>query len=130
MPKQLYWNHTSAWLLSCKCAAYFQNTFYWVAVSDIHFMIFRSIKGNEQTAFLKLRTTDSFILPTFDHAASTDLLIKILLAQADILLDKLAIYYQGVLQRDVEIYLWMAYLLLRLQAVRAMEGRYKKLSFF
>ena len=25
--KKLYWNHTSAWVLSCKFAAYFQNTF-------------------------------------------------------------------------------------------------------
>ena len=27
--KQLYWNHTSAWVFSCKFAAYFQNTFYY-----------------------------------------------------------------------------------------------------
>ena len=26
--KQLYWNRTSAWVFSCKFAAYFQNTFY------------------------------------------------------------------------------------------------------
>ena len=26
---QLYWNHTSAWVLSCKFAAYFQNTLLW-----------------------------------------------------------------------------------------------------
>ena len=26
--KQLYWNHTSAWVFSCKLAAYFQNTFH------------------------------------------------------------------------------------------------------
>ena len=25
---QLYWNYTSAWVFSCKFAAYFQNTFY------------------------------------------------------------------------------------------------------
>ena len=25
--KQFYWNHTSAWVFSCKFAAYFQNTF-------------------------------------------------------------------------------------------------------
>ena len=25
--RQLYWNHTSAWVFSCKFAAYFQNTF-------------------------------------------------------------------------------------------------------
>ena len=27
--KQLYWNQTSAWVLSCKFAAYFQNIFFW-----------------------------------------------------------------------------------------------------
>ena len=27
--KKLYWNHTSAWVFSCKFAAYFQNTFFW-----------------------------------------------------------------------------------------------------
>ena len=27
--KQLNWNHTSAWVHSCKIAAYFQNTFSW-----------------------------------------------------------------------------------------------------
>ena len=26
--KQLYWNHTSAWVFSCKFTAYFQNTFF------------------------------------------------------------------------------------------------------
>ena len=26
--KQLYCNHTSAWMFSCKFAAYFQNNFY------------------------------------------------------------------------------------------------------
>ena len=34
---QLYWNHTLAWVFSCKFAAYFQNTFYkehlWMAAS-------------------------------------------------------------------------------------------------
>ena len=25
--KQLYWNDTSAWVVSCKFAAYFQNNF-------------------------------------------------------------------------------------------------------
>ena len=25
--KQLYWNHTSVWVFSCKFAAYFQNSF-------------------------------------------------------------------------------------------------------
>ena len=36
--KQLYWSHTSAWVFSCKFAAYFQNTFswehLWVAASE------------------------------------------------------------------------------------------------
>ena len=26
--KQLFWNHTSAWVFSCQFAAYFQNTFF------------------------------------------------------------------------------------------------------
>ena len=25
---QIYWNHTSAWVFSCKFAVYFQNTFF------------------------------------------------------------------------------------------------------
>ena len=37
--KQLYWNHTSAWVLSCIFAAYFQNTFYyehlWMIASEV-----------------------------------------------------------------------------------------------
>ena len=37
--KQRYWNHTSAWVFSCKFATYFQNTFSseqpWMAASDI-----------------------------------------------------------------------------------------------
>ena len=36
---QLYWNHTSTWMFSCKFAAYFQNTFYykhlWMASSEV-----------------------------------------------------------------------------------------------
>ena len=36
--KQLYWNHTLAWVFSCKFAAYFQNTFsqdrFWRAAPD------------------------------------------------------------------------------------------------
>ena len=47
--KQLYWNRTSAWVFSCKFAAYFQNTFsqehLWVAafavvINQIQFTIF------------------------------------------------------------------------------------------
>ena len=92
-----------------------------------------SIKGNGQTTFSKLRTIVSFISSTSDHSAPTDLSIKILLALADVLLDKLASCYQGVLRRDVKLYIWMAYLLLRLQAVRAryiLEESYKAMSFF
>ena len=37
--KQIYWNHTSAWMISCKFTVYFQNTFYeeqlWMAASEI-----------------------------------------------------------------------------------------------
>ena len=37
--KQLYRNHTSAWVFSCNFAVYFQNTFseehLWMAASDI-----------------------------------------------------------------------------------------------
>ena len=37
--EQLYWNHFSVWVFSCKFAAYFQNTFsyehLWVAASEI-----------------------------------------------------------------------------------------------
>ena len=31
--KQLYWNHTSAWVFSCKFAAYFQNTYHILYIS-------------------------------------------------------------------------------------------------
>ena len=27
--RQLYWSHTSTWVLYCKFAAYFQSNFYW-----------------------------------------------------------------------------------------------------
>ena len=37
---QLYWNHTSSWVFSCKFAVYFQNTFHeehlWMAASSFH----------------------------------------------------------------------------------------------
>ena len=36
--KQLYRNHTSAWMLPCKFAAYFQNTF-----SQEHLRVFASV---------------------------------------------------------------------------------------
>ena len=32
--KQLYWNHTSAWVFSCKFAAYIQNTFFQILRED------------------------------------------------------------------------------------------------
>ena len=38
--KQFYWNHTSALVLSCRSAAYFQNTFsyedLWTAASEMY----------------------------------------------------------------------------------------------
>ena len=37
---QLYWNHTSAWVFSCKFAAYFQNTFYTQKMFEWLFLIF------------------------------------------------------------------------------------------
>ena len=44
--KQLYWNHTSAWVFFCKFAAYFQNTFYsehlWTAASEFGYIIEQS----------------------------------------------------------------------------------------
>ena len=37
--KQLYWNHTSAWVLSYKLAAYFQNTFPKNTPEPLHMMV-------------------------------------------------------------------------------------------
>lgn len=86
-----------------------------------------SVKGNGQTTFSKLRTIDSFILSTSDHSAPTNLFIQILLALADVLLDKLASCCQGILRRDVRLYIWMAYLLLRLQ-VHAPDTSWRKVT--
>ena len=40
---KLYWNRTSAWVLSCKFSAYFQNTFssenFWTTASDISLLV-------------------------------------------------------------------------------------------
>ena len=50
LAKQLYWNHTSAWVLSCKFAIYFQNIFLWEHVwkaASISFMICESIRVSE-----------------------------------------------------------------------------------
>ena len=56
--KQLYWNHTSAWVFSCKFAAYLQNIFskehLWMAasvflISDSPFRF--STVANNQKAF-------------------------------------------------------------------------------
>ena len=33
--KQLYWNHISAWVFSCKFAAFFQNTFFHIYFKGI-----------------------------------------------------------------------------------------------
>ena len=37
---QLYWNHTSEWMFSCKFAAYLQNTFYTINISGWLLLIF------------------------------------------------------------------------------------------
>ena len=46
---QLYWHRTSPWVLSCKFAAYFQNTFsyehFWVVASGSHPEVFWQRKG-------------------------------------------------------------------------------------
>ena len=46
VPKQLYWNHTSAWVFSCKFAVYFQNTFFQehLRVAACGFKIIFSVK--------------------------------------------------------------------------------------
>ena len=42
--KQLYWNHTSAWVFSCKFATYFQNTskglLLFLTSSTFHFLAY------------------------------------------------------------------------------------------
>ena len=44
MAKELYWNHTSAWVFPCKFTAYFQNTFLkehlWRAASMINTAVY------------------------------------------------------------------------------------------
>ena len=47
--KQLHWNHSSAWVFSCKFTAYFKNTFskdqLWMAASDyLNLSITQSLK--------------------------------------------------------------------------------------
>ena len=55
--KQLNWNHTSAWVFSCKFAAYFQNTFSWehlwvtVLVSIHGWVIYDKLKGKLKTEY-------------------------------------------------------------------------------
>ena len=53
--KQLYWNHTSAWVFSCKFATYFQNTFFqehlcyfMTSIAAIHFFIVNASNLQEQ----------------------------------------------------------------------------------
>ena len=64
--KQLYWNHTPAWVLSCKFAAYFQNTLsqehFWVTAS----VIITSIK---ETWWLLDRNTKNFAYIQFECGA-------------------------------------------------------------
>ena len=56
---QLYWNCTSAWMFSCKFAAYFQNSFsqehLWTAASDS--LTFCKISIFEVSAFEKFTST-------------------------------------------------------------------------
>ena len=53
--KQHYWNHTPAWVFSCKFAACFQNTFseeqIWVAASAfcVNFMEIHSFRKSSET---------------------------------------------------------------------------------
>ena len=60
--KQLYWNHTSAWVFSYKFAAYFQNTFYqehlWTTASA-HSKIWQTMKITERRHW---RCSSIFIL--------------------------------------------------------------------
>ena len=42
---QLYWNHTSAWVFSCKLPAYFQNTFSWEHLWRAASAIFNCMKS-------------------------------------------------------------------------------------
>ena len=46
--EQVYWNRTSAWMFSCKFAAYFQNVFskehVWVAASEFNSLCVMFIK--------------------------------------------------------------------------------------
>ena len=50
--KQLYWNHTLAWVFSSKLAAYFQHTF--LAASDPCFCWISNLKSNETVVFVQL----------------------------------------------------------------------------
>ena len=60
--KQLYWNHTSAWVFSYEFAAYFQNTFYqkhlWTA-AFAHSKIWQTMKTTERRHW---RCSSIFIL--------------------------------------------------------------------
>ena len=55
--KQLYWNHTSAWVFSCKFAAHFQNIF-----SKEH--IWRAASG--KTHLVQEATYFPFFTPLYD----------------------------------------------------------------
>ena len=46
---QLYWNHTSAWVFSCKFAAYFQNTFF-----QQHLVVAASVSVNRARSIPEL----------------------------------------------------------------------------
>ena len=52
---QIYWNHTSVWVISCKFAAYFQNTFLqehlWRAACGIIYLNFQELITMESLLF-------------------------------------------------------------------------------
>ena len=52
---QLYWNHTSTWLFSCKFAVYFQNTFVWLLLFFSQFCEFF-----QDICFIKHQWTAAF----------------------------------------------------------------------
>ena len=65
--KQVYWNHTSAWVLSCKFATYFQNTFSWdqtfTAASGYHSQLIQQLE-----TFLLLRVVQYIVLSKWKYS--------------------------------------------------------------
>ena len=74
--KLLYWNRTSAWVFSCKFAAYFRNTFswehFWLAASDYFWILYFKLvfiknfeSSLQETYFLENLSVDAFIFKHF-----------------------------------------------------------------